>query len=207
MTIRVLVVDDHEMVAESFRRALSAADGMEVVDVVDTVARAIAAAAEHRPDITLMDYQLPDGTGAEATAGILANQPDAKVMLLTGSGDRHALHDALRAGCIGYLEKTSPLERLIEAVRAVAVGEAVISPEELGRALSEERSPAARHQLTPREQDILRLIVEGLSNRAIAERLTLSVHTVRTHVQTVLSKLGVHSKLEAAALARREQLT
>jgi DNA-binding NarL/FixJ family response regulator len=204
--IRVLVVDDHEMVAESFRRVLEREDDIEVVAMAVTAAEAFEQAVAHRPDVILMDYLLPDGDGAATTVRIREDLPDVKVVLLTGSDIEAALPMALRAGCVGYLEKTSALEALAPAVRSAAEGEIVISPPDLTRLVSEPPAEGAVDALTAREHDILTLMAEGLPNQAIADRLTLSVHTVRTHVQTVLAKLGAHSKLEAVAVARRRGL-
>lgn len=205
--ITVLLVDDHEMVAESFRRVLVAAGDIEVIGVVGTAADALAVAIDHHPDLILMDYVLPDTNGATAAREILARVPDAKILLLTGSEDRAALTAAVDAGCVGYLEKTNALDKLVAAVHAAAAGEVVLSPDELGRvAARRDAVGVGASRLTPRELEILDLLGEGLSNQAIADRLTLSINTVRTHVQTVLTKLRAHSKLEAVAIATRRGL-
>ena len=120
--IRVLVVDDHQMVAEGFRRILDAEEDMKAVAVATTVADALEAAITHRPDVVLMDYVLPDGNGVTATTGILARLPATKVVLLTGSGAEEALPAALAAGCVGYVEKTTALAELVPAVRAAVRG-------------------------------------------------------------------------------------
>jgi DNA-binding NarL/FixJ family response regulator len=198
--IRVLIVDDHSMVAESFRRALLLETDMTVVAVADNVADARAAAATHRPHVVLMDYCLPDGDGIATAATLLREQPGTRVILVTGTDDPRVVRSAMQAGCVGYLEKTMSLSQLAIAIRAAAAGDTAISPEHLARAM---RTPAsAGERLTKREREVLRLVASGLSNEAIASRLILSLHTVRTHVQSILSKLGVHSKLEAAACAR-----
>jgi DNA-binding NarL/FixJ family response regulator len=118
--IRVLVVDDHQMVAESFRRILDAEDDMEAVAVATTVADALEAALTHTPDVVLMDYVLPDGNGITATTGILARLPSTRIVLLTGSGAEDALPGALAAGCVGAVEKTAALTELAPAVRTAA---------------------------------------------------------------------------------------
>jgi two-component system response regulator DevR len=198
--ITVLIVDDHSMVAESFRRALALESDLEVVGMANTVADARALATAKRPDVVLMDYTLPDGDGVSTAAALVRELPATKVILVTGSDARSAVRGAIEAGCVGYLEKTMALSQLAVAIRAAAAGDTAISPEHLAMAM---RTPTAiTSQLTARELDVLRLVAGGLSNQAIAERLILSLHTVRTHVQSILSKLGVHSKLEAAALAR-----
>ena len=202
--ITVLIVDDHSMVAESFRRALANEADLEVVAVAHSAADAHSAANLHRPDVVLMDYTLPDGDGVSTAAALVQERPEIKVILVTGSDARSAVRGAIEAGCVGYLEKTMALSQLALAIRAAAAGDTAISPEHLARAMQAPRDTGV--QLTARELDVLRLVAGGLSNRAIADRLILSLHTVRTHVQSILSKLGVHSKLEAAAFARDNEL-
>ena len=205
--ITVLIVDDHALVADSFRVVLSGEPDINVVAVAGTAAEALVAAVTHRPDVVLMDYVLPDSDGAAAAARVRAAVPDAKVVMLTGSDEPAALFAAFDAGCIGYLHKTSALERLGPAVRAAAAGEWVVSPGDLGLLLERHRSgEGGAATLTSRELDVLRLAAMGLSSRAIAERLGLSLHTVRTHLQNVLGKLGTHSRMEAVAVARRRGL-
>jgi DNA-binding NarL/FixJ family response regulator len=205
-TIRVVIVDDHEMVADSFRRALGAEDDIEVVATVGTAAKAFEAALAYSPDVMLMDYLLPDMDGAAATARIREQVPEVKVVLLTGSALDEVLAGALAAGCVGFLEKTSALDKLASAIRAVASGEVLISAPARGGLGRRERATTGPTALTEREREVLALVAEGLSNRAIAERLTVSVHTVRSHVQRVLEKLSAHSKLEAAVVARKRGL-
>jgi DNA-binding NarL/FixJ family response regulator len=202
--IRVLVVDDHEMVAQSLRRVLGAEDDIDVIATAATVKAALEAAVAYVPDVILMDYLLPDGDGVAATAAIRALVPDVKVVLLTGSDVESALPGALEAGCVGFLEKTSALDKLVPAVRAVASGEVSISAANLSRLTA--KPMTTKDVLSPREYHVLSLVAEGLSNKAIAARLTLSIHTVRNHVQTLLTKLDTHSKLEAVAVARRQGL-
>ncbi len=204
--IRVLLVDDHEMVAESLRRVLDIEDDITVVAVAASMASATDAARAHQPDVVLMDYSLPDGDGVRATEAVRAEVPGTKVIMLTGGSTPAALAAAFEVGCVGYLEKTAGLAELPHAVRTAAAGGYVLSPEDAAR-LARERSPlAGPAALSPREQEVLELIADGLSNAAMAERLHLSVNTVRTHVQTLLAKLGAHSKLEAAAIARQRGL-
>jgi len=198
--ITVLIVDDHSMVAESFRRALALEDDLEVVAVAATAAGARVAASTYRPDVVLMDYALPDGDGASTAAALLQERPATKVILVTGSEAADAVRAAIEAGCVGYLEKTMALSQLAVAIRAAAAGDTTISPEHLALALRPTAADEA--QLTRREREVLALVATGLSNQAIADRLVLSLHTVRTHVQSILAKLGLHSKLEAATFAR-----
>ena len=201
--IRLMLVDDHDMVAQSLRVILEDEPDIDVVAVANSASQAVASAATARPDVILMDYYLPDGNGASAAARIRSDNPNIKVVLLTGSDDPDALQRAVDAGCAGYLDKSGPLDELAAAVRVAAAGHVVISAEDLSRLVPRTREGTV---LTEREREILFLIADGLTNRAIAARLVLSVHTVRTHVQTILGKLGAHSKLEAVATAKRRRL-
>lgn len=203
--IRLMVVDAHEMVAQSFRHVLELNDDIEVVSTANSVAEGLVAAATHLPDVILMDFGLPDGDGISAAARIRTERPNVKIVILTDSNDPDALRRAVDAGCLGYLDKARPIDELVAAVRVAATGHVAISTSDLSKIVSgTRRGDIAR--LTKREREILFLIAEGLTNKAIAERLVLSVHTVRTHVQTILAKLGAHSKLEALAVAKRRRL-
>jgi DNA-binding NarL/FixJ family response regulator len=201
-----MLVDDHDMVSQSLRIILELEADIEVVGLAGSVAEAIILAAHCEPDVILMDYYLPDGDGIAATLGIKAERPGVKIILLTGSDDPDALQRAVDAGCLGYLDKAGPLDDLAAAVRVAAAGHAVISAQDLAQLVPGARGSGGITRLTRREREILHLMAEGLSNQEIAARLVLSVHTVRTHVQTILAKLGGHSKLEAVAIARRRRL-
>jgi DNA-binding NarL/FixJ family response regulator len=201
--IRLMLVDDHDMVAQGLKIILEDEPDIDVVAVANSAAQAVAIATTARPDVILMDYYLPDGNGASAAARIKSDNPNIKVVLLTGSDDPDALQRAVDAGCAGYLDKSGPLDELAAAVRVAAAGHVVISAEDLSRLVPRTREGTV---LTEREREILFLIADGLTNQAIAARLVLSVHTVRTHVQTILGKLGAHSKLEAVATAKRRRL-
>jgi two-component system response regulator DevR len=200
---RVLLVDDHEMVTESFTRALEAEGDVDVVGVAVTVSEAVAAATELRPAVVVMDDRLPDGNGAAAATRIIEQVPEAKVLLLVSRGEPIALPDALGAGRVGFLEKASAFGSLPTAIRALARGDVAPSSEQRFPLVTRTDRRDERPPLTRREREVLGLMVEGLSNPAIAERLTLSIHTVRTHVQAILRKLDVHSKLEAVGIAAR----
>ena len=205
--IRVVLVDDHDMVAESFRRILATSADIDVLAVAGTAAAAVEAARAHRPDVIVMDHRLPDGRGSAAAARIRSELPDIRIIMLTGTDDPDALAEALAAGCVGYFEKTSAFDELPAAIRAAAAGGAVISPHHLDRLQQHGRSAGpADARLTPREREVLLLVAQALPNAAIAARLSLSVNTVRTHVQAILDKLGAHSKLEAVTMARRRGL-
>jgi DNA-binding NarL/FixJ family response regulator len=199
-----MLIDDHEMVVQSFRLALELHDDIDVIATANTVADGVVAATAQQPDVILMDYDLPDGDGISAAARIRHEHPNINIVLLTGSDDTVALQRAVDAGCLGYLDKSGPLDDLVAAVRIAATGHVVISADDLTRIVTSTHRDVA--SLTRREREILHLVADGLTNKAIADRLVLSVHTVRTHVQTILAKLGAHSKLEAVAIATRRKL-
>jgi DNA-binding NarL/FixJ family response regulator len=156
--------------------------------------------------VVLLDHRLPDGLGVEAIAELKALRPSANVVVLTAAAEDSMLVTATEAGCAGFILKTSPLDELVNAVRAAAAGEIMVSSDLLARLLSRLHHERARpsDDLTAREREILQLIAEGLTNSAIASRLFISVNTVRNHVQSVLAKLNAHSKLEALSIAIRD---
>jgi DNA-binding NarL/FixJ family response regulator len=200
-TIRVAIVDDHAMVAESLKRVLENDDDIKVVALAVNVAGAVEAARTCQPDVMVMDYGLPDGDGVSATIRIRDEWPRMKVLMLTGSSSSDVVAAALDAGCVGYVEKTNAAASLTAAVRSVHAGEAVLPPARLSRLLAR-ADEGPESILTKREREILRRVERGASNQAIATDLTVSLSTVRTHVQSILKKLGAHSKLEAVSIAR-----
>lgn len=206
--IRVVICDDHRLVAESVALLLGAQPDIEVVAVATTVEEVLRLTASEQPHVVLMDYALPDGDGVGATARLKARHPEVQVVLLTSYVDEDVLVAAIEAGCSGYVTKARGGEELTAAVRLAAEGEALVSPDMLARLL-----PRLRRQprglgadLTARERQVLALLADGASKEAIARRLVLSTNTVRNHIQNVLVKLGVHSRLEAVATATREGL-
>lgn len=204
--IKVLIVDDHHMVSEALAAALGKQPDIEVVGAVGSSREAQERVQAARPDVVLMDYRLPDRDGVETTQLIKAGRPETKVVMITSVDDEAVLVQALDAGCSGFVPKNRPMNELIEAVRAAHAGEALVSPDMLARLLPR-LSPSYRGlgvDLTPREVQVLRFLAEGLSNQAVADRLTISLNTVRNHVQSILLKLRAHSKLEAVAAAVRE---
>jgi DNA-binding NarL/FixJ family response regulator len=204
--IRVVVVDDHEMFAQGLAAILGADPTIEVVASAGTVEGGCAAVRLHTPDVVLMDYELPDGDGAAATARIKSEVPTAQVVMVTSFDDEAVLIRAIEAGCSGFITKHKAIQEVATAVRAAHAGEALISPSMLARLLPKLRKNprGVGTDLTPREIEVLKLLAAGASNQQIAEELVLSLHTVRNHVQNVISKLGTHSKLEAVATAVRE---
>lgn len=204
--VRVMVVDDHQMFAQGLMKVLGEEPDIEVVGTASGVEEARRLARLHHPDVILMDFDLPDGDGAKATELIRGERPETKVVMLTSFTDEAVLVAAIEAGCSGYVTKHKAVEEVARAVRAADAGEALISPSMLARLLPKLRRSyrGLGSDLTPREIELLRLLAEGLPNRAIAERLLISLHTVRNHVQNILTKLQAHSKLEAVAVAVRE---
>jgi len=206
--IRVVICDDHQVVADGLAAILAMEPGIEVVDVTNSMAEAVAAAREQRPDVVLMDYGLPDGNGAEATRAVKDVRPEAKVVMLTSFVDEETLVAAIEAGCSGFVPKHKGTSELTVAIRLAAEGEAVVSPDMLALLLPRlaRSNRGLGHDLTPREREVLQLLSDGESKDRIGERLFLSPNTVRNHIQGVLSKLGAHSRLEAVAIAAREGL-
>ncbi|MDH4145492.1 MAG: response regulator transcription factor [Acidimicrobiia bacterium] len=204
---RVLVIDDHTVFAEALAAALIARDFV-VTDIARTGAAALTAVTQSSPDVVLVDQRLPDVTGTELLRALRGAAPDAALVMLTAQRDERTVIAAVEAGCRGYVTKDQSLDELVDAVRRAAMGEVVLSPALLARVLPLLRSdpPTRGELLTPRELEILELMSEGLSNRAIAGRLFLSVNTVRNHVRNMLAKLDAHSKLEAVAIATRRGL-
>jgi DNA-binding NarL/FixJ family response regulator len=203
--LRVLVVDDHQMFAESVARILGDEADLEVVGVVGNAEDARAAAAATQPDVVLMDFGLPDLDGATTARLLRDANPSAQIVMLTGQIDDLVFASAIEAGCVGLVTKDKASSELLSAVRAAGAGELAIPPATLARLLPILRRDEQRAlpQLTVREQEVLELLVEGAATATIAERLFVSPNTVRNHVQRILVKLEVHSKLEAVAVALR----
>ena len=207
---RVLIVDDHRLFADAIQCALSE-QGMETVEVVTRAADAVEAARQLRPDLVLMDVNLPDEDGIAAGTRILRELPTTNVIAVTASREPRAVTEAVRAGFAGYLTKDIPLSDFISSVLSGVDGRVVITravaPAAAG-ARSEEEKEARflADQLTRREWEVLTLLVHGLRGTDIAERLSVSKNTARSHIQNVLTKLQVHSRLEAASLALRHDL-
>jgi DNA-binding NarL/FixJ family response regulator len=205
-SIRVLVVDDHQMFAESLARLLSEEPDIDVVGSAHDGERAVSLARALMPDVVLIDFQLPDRDGAQVAADIKLHAPDAMIVMLTGASDDRVLLAAIDAGCSGFLTKDNAARDVVEAVRGAAAGEALISPTLLARLLPKlQRSyrPVGA-DLTDREREVLHGLAAGKSNKAIAADLHLSVNTIRNYVQSLLMKLGAHSKLEAVSTAVRQ---
>ena len=205
--IRVLIVDDHRMVAESLASALTERAGIEVVATASTAAEGLDKALAYRPDVVLMDYRLPDENGVVASKRLLARMPELKIAMITSFPNEEVIIGAVEAGCVGFVPKDQPVDEVARAIVAAVRGEAVISPSVLARVLPRLRRRGGPSEgLSPRELDVLRLLAEGLGNDAIAAQLSLTRNTVRNHAQRILTKLGAHSRLEAVAVAARQGL-
>ena len=200
-----MVVDDHPMWRDAVARDLDDA-GFEVVAVVGDGGQAIRIAASVRPDVVVLDLQLPDISGVEVTRGLRTAYPAARVLILSASGEQRHVLDAVKAGAAGYIVKSAGRPELLDAVRRTASGDAVFSPGLAGLVLGEFRKLAANPapgtpQLTDREAEILRMVGTGLSYKQIAERLVISHRTVQNHVQNTLSKLHLHNRVELTRYA------
>jgi DNA-binding NarL/FixJ family response regulator len=206
--VRVLIVDDHEVLATSLAHVLGLEPDLVTVGIAGTLAQARAMIPTTTPDVILLDHRLPDGDGVGAIVELRALRAGMHIVVLTASAADHVLVSAIEAGASGFLSKSRSLAEVTSAVRAAATGEAVISPEMLMRLLPRLRRPGSENhqQLTDREHEVVGYLAEGLSNAAIAERLTVSVHTVRNHIANLSTKLGAHSKLEALSIALRDGL-
>jgi Response regulator containing a CheY-like receiver domain and an HTH DNA-binding domain len=210
MSIRVLIADDQALVRSGFRMILEARDDLEVVGEAENGARAIELARELEPDVVLMDVRMPVLDGVEATRRLLEAGSKAQVIILTTFDLDEYVFEALRAGASGFLLKDVEPAQLVEAIRVVASGEALLAPSVTRRLLdrfaasleaSERTPPPELDSLTPRELEILRLLAGGLSNAEIARKLVLSETTVKTHVSSVLRKLHLRDRVQAVVLA------
>ena len=206
--IRVLIVEDHKVVAQGLAALINHQGDMMVVGEASTVAECVPAAAELNPDVVLLDFRLPDGTGAEAAAAIRRIRPEAKMIFLTREDSDAARFVAVQSGASAFIHKSKAASEVVAAIREVARGKMLITPRTIADLLSKRRAIEAQlDSLTVREREVLRLMADGLSSRAVAAKLGISYTTVRTHIRSVGSKLGVHSKLEAIVKARELGLT
>lgn len=199
---RVLIVDDHRVLAELLTSALSTSEGVTVVGSVGTAADGVRSAKSLRPDVVILDYDLPDADGVSVIAAMKDACPSARILMLTSYTDPVVLSEAMGAGCSGFITKRNGASEILTAVLAVASGETPVSPD-MVRSLVGRDPVGLGSDLTDREIEVLRIASKGRSNKEIAAELFLSVNTVRNHMQHVLNKLGAHSKLEATAIAAR----
>jgi two-component system nitrate/nitrite response regulator NarL len=204
---RVLIVDDHRLFSEVIRSTLESM-GMDVLAAATSGSEGLEVVRRERPDVVLVDIGLPDESGLALGRKILQEMPETKLVAVTSLIDPGAVAEAVRLGFRGYVTKDTPVSQFVSSIRAVLDGN-VIMPKKLAKAAAGDRSPEEQHaamlvkQLTDREQQVLQLLADGSSGAQIAARLSISPNTVRTHVQSILTKLQVHSRLEAAAFAVR----
>jgi len=194
--IRLMLVDDHPLVRDGLRARLETVPGLAVVAEADSAASALDEAARHAPDLVLMDIGMRGGNGIEATRALLAAQPSLRVLVLSMFDNPEYVREALAAGARGYLLKDRPADEIVQAIGAVMAGQTFLSP---GVEATARRAPRGDSPITPREEEVLALIAEGLSSRDIGERLGMGVRTVETHRTNLRRKLGLASP---AALVR-----
>jgi two-component system, NarL family, response regulator LiaR len=203
MTLRILIADDHHVVRQGLRTYLRVDPELEVVGEAEDGAEAVRLARRLRPDIVLMDLIMPELDGIAATRQIRHELPDTEVMALTSVLEDASVVDAVRAGAIGYLLKNTKAQELREAIKAAARGQVQLSPKAAARLMREVAAPDRPEVLSERETDVLRLLARGLANKEIAGDLSIAEKTVKTHVSSILGKLGVQSRTQAALYAAR----
>ena len=207
MTVRVFLLDDHEVVRRGLRDLLEAEDDLVVAGEAGTEEEALARIPATRPDVAVLDVRLPDGSGVEVCREVRSRHPEVQCLMLTSFADDEALFSAIMAGAAGYVLKQIRGTELIDAIRKVAAGESLLDPAVTRRVLERLRAAPKEDeglaQLSEQERRILDLIAEGYTNRHIAETIFLAEKTVKNYVSSVLSKLGMERRTEAAAYAAR----
>ncbi len=207
--IKILIADDHHLFREGLARILSDAAGMRVIASVKSGEEALIKAAELTPDVILMDIHMPGIGGLEAARQIRISQPDASILMLTVSEQESDLFTAVRLGARGYLLKNTSGGDLLDAIRRVHAGEAIIAPVMAVKLLDEfaslstmpKKQNLRQGNLSPREREVLALVAQGLRNKEIGENLSISPHTVKAHLRSILDKLHLRTRAEAAAWA------
>ncbi|MGN6252325.1 MAG: response regulator [Marmoricola sp.] len=210
MPIRVFLLDDHELVRTGLVQLLRREEDIEVVGEAGTAAEALARIPQLRPDVAILDARLPDGSGIEVCRQVRSDHPEVRALVLTSYDDDEALFSAILAGAAGYLLKQISNTDLVDAVRRVATGQSLLDPaltvrvlERVRQGQQDDSSHDALSTLTKQERKILELIAEGLTNRQIGLRMFLAEKTVKNYVSSILAKLGLESRTQAAVLATR----
>lgn len=209
--IRVMLVDDHEVVRQGLKSLLERRENIRVVAEASSVAEAVEGAGRELPNVIVMDVRLPDGTGIEACREIRADHPEIQVLMLTSYADDEAVYAAIIAGAAGYLLKQTRGRELVAAIESVARGESLLDPSVMGKVLTRMREMASGghkdklSELSEQERRILGLIAEGKTNREIATIVYLSEKTVKNYVSTILSKLGMERRAQAAAFLAEQR--
>lgn len=206
--IRVMLVDDHAVVRSGLAAFLTAFDDLELVGEASSGERAVALCGQAQPDVVLMDLMMPGMDGATATKLIRERHPEIQVIALTSFKEKEWVEGALKAGAIGYLLKDVSADELANAIRAAAAGKPTLAADAAQVLIQSTRAPAENpgFDLTEREREVLTLMVDGLSNSQMAERLVISLSTVKFHVSGILSKLGAASRTEAVSIALQNRL-
>ena len=209
--IRVVVADDHAVVRRGLTGLIESTDDLEVVGVARDGSEAVALVREHRPDVAVMDLQMPVLDGVEATRAIVGEATGTEVLVLTSFSDFARIDAAIEAGAVGYLLKDAEPEVLLDGIRAVARGGSPLDPRAARRLLSRRSTAAAAESedvaaLSPREAEVLRLVVEGLLNKQIAQRLGITERTVKAHLTSAYQRIGVADRTQAALWAQRHDL-
>jgi NarL family two-component system response regulator LiaR len=205
--IRVMTVDDHEILRSGIRFSLAAFDDLELVGEAHSGEEALRLCEKLQPDVVLMDMLMPEMNGVDTTQAIRCQHPQVQVLVLTSFHDQDLVRRAMRAGAIGYLVKGVSADELADAIRAARAGRPTLSTEAVQALVqATDTTPKLGADLSDREREVLALLAEGLSNAEIAQRLTISVSTVKYHVHGILSKLGAASRAEAVALALQHNL-
>jgi two-component system, NarL family, response regulator LiaR len=203
MPIRVLIADDHSVVRQGLRTFLEGDRGLELVGEAKDGAEALRMAHRLRPDVILMDLLMPGMDGLTATAAVRRELPDTEVLALTSVLEDAAVVGAVRAGAIGYMLKSAEPEELRTAIRAAAAGRVQLAPEAAARLMREVRAPESPDKLSERETEVLRLVASGYANKTIARELGITERTVKAHVGSILGKLHLESRTQAALYAGR----
>jgi two-component system response regulator DevR len=208
MTIRVFLLDDHEVVRAGLKHLLESGGDIEVVGEAGTAAAAISRIPALMPDVAVLDARLPDGSGIDVCRQVRSSRPETKAIILTSYDDDEALFSAIMAGAAGYVLKQVNGQDLVSAVRHVADGGSLLDPSVTAKVMERLREgapdePDELKSLTPQERRILELVAEGLTNRQIGERLFLAEKTIKNYMSNVLSKLGLESRTQAAVFATR----
>jgi NarL family two-component system response regulator LiaR len=204
--IRVMTVDDHEIMRGGIRFVLLAFDDLELVAEARSGEEAVKLCAEVDPDVVLMDMKMPEMDGIATTKAMKEACPNVQVLVLTSFHDKDLVHRAMQAGAVGYVLKDTSKDELADAIRAARLGHTTFSPKAADDLAQASSAPSSRQELTEKEREVLVLLARGLSNSQIAERLHRSQFTVRHHVSQIISKLGAANRAEAAALAAQRGL-
>lgn len=205
-TIRILLVEDQTLMRQGLKTILDLEPGFQVIGEASDGEKGAQLALALRPDVVLMDVQMPRLNGVDATAQLCRQWPQARVIILTTFDRDDYVYQGIRAGALGYLLKDAPVQQLVETIRRVHAGEVFIQPEIASRALREMMRPITTEHLSEREREVLVLLAQGTSNKEIAEKLFITEGTVKNHVSNILAKLQAENRTQAADIARRQGL-